>query len=116
MGRADQSKESKQSAEGQSPEAAGGPEMRLPFLLEAALAVSRFLVVLSGVSTGLAAWAAGCDPLTVAIRAGAALFTAGLLVWLASWFIAQRSLAVLKIQLEKAEAAKDTDSTIEREA
>jgi hypothetical protein len=116
MGRANKKDQVDQQAAAQPAGKGSNAEARQPFLLEAVLAVSRLLVILAGVSAGLAAWNAGCDPLTIAVRAGVALFTAGLLVWLANWFVAQRSLAVLKIQLEKVAAEPGAGSTIEREA
>jgi hypothetical protein len=106
-----------QEQEGSKPEQEPAESrVHLPILLETAQALSRLVVILAGAGTAVSSFAAGCDLLTITIRAGLAVLAAGLLVWSANWFLAQRSLAVVHAQFVASGHQAGLSSTIEREA
>ncbi len=98
---------------------------QVPLLLDIFFSVSRLIVIIVGLLTVTISIFAGASLVWAVVRAGAAMLTVGLLLWLASWLVARGALESTRLELlqalkasEEAQAAtsKRPFSTIETEA
>lgn len=74
---------------------------RLPVILELSFAISKLAVVLIGAVIAFISYLAGCSPLMIAIRGGAAVLVTGLIGWFIYYLIAQGSLDTINDLLEE---------------
>jgi membrane protein YdbS with pleckstrin-like domain len=93
------SPEKKSAVKEKGPSAPKG--MRIPILWELINTIARIVVLLLGIAVGFLSYQAGCAPIWIAIRSGAAMLALGLLFWLIYWFVARGSLFTMHRLLEK---------------
>lgn len=74
---------------------------RLPVIMELPFTLAQLLVTLTGAVVAVLSFLAGCSPLMIAIRTGAAMLVTGLIGWFIYYNIARGSLETIHSLLEE---------------
>jgi hypothetical protein len=95
---------------------------RVPLLLDVSYTATRILLLVAGSLTGAISVLSGATWLATALRAGSAVLSVGLLLFLANWLLSRDTLeaarAALLKEMEAAQTAERAAglSTIEKQA
>lgn len=89
-----------------------GKGQRLPILWETINTFSRIIITLLGVAVAVISYFSGSSFLMSAIRAGAAVLGAGLILWVIYWMVVKGSISMMKdLAKQQADAGYHNSST-----